>query len=211
MDAAGHTPSWPSLYDPAVELVNIANRSPTQTGGHYLHDPNDIFRFTFYWTLILYFPCFALCGIYAFLNIAFAPTPEHFLYSQPHSDELVEAVPLTEVMSPTTHEPEPGLRLGSGLGAQLQSAARPRTPSRRTPPKVNPHRTRAVFALIVLFVYLVSGLLGSVVGSAVIGYLLAALYKAGKYNMSTWIPPIFAFIQALVCSLGVYPSVIEIL
>jgi len=199
-------PSWPSLYDPAIELKAIANHSPTQPGGHYLHNPNDIFRFTFFWTLIVYFPCFALCGIYAFLNIAFAPKPEHFLYSPPHSDQLVETIPLTEVTSPTTavHEPE------SGLEAQQQSA-RPRTPSRRTPPKVNPQRTRAVFALIVLFVYLVSGLLGSVVGSAVIGYLLAALYKAGKFNMSTWIPPIFAFIQALVCLLGVYPSVIEIL
>ncbi len=141
----------------------------------------DIFRFTFFWTLIVYFPCFALCGIYAFLNIAFAPKPEHFLYSPPHSDQLVETIPLTEVTSPTTavHEPE------SGLEAQQQQSARSRTPSRRTPPKVNPQRTRAVFALIVLFVYLVSGLLGSVVGSAVIGYLLAALYKAGKFNMST--------------------------
>ncbi|KLO08045.1 hypothetical protein SCHPADRAFT_908917 [Schizopora paradoxa] len=199
------TPSWPSLYNPIIELKNIANRPPTQPGGHYLHDPNDIFRFTFYWTLILYFPFFALCGAFAFLNIAFAPTPEHFLYSPPHSDELVEAVPLTEVVgSPFTATPRED-------DQEFQESTRARTPSRRTPPKVNPQRTRAVFALIVLVVYLVSGLLGSVVGSAVIGYLLAALFKAGKYDMTTWIPPIFALVQALVCLLGVYPSVIEIL
>lgn len=95
-------------------------------------------------------------------------------------------------------------------------------PARRTPPKVNPHRTRAVFALIVLVVYLFSGLLGTVVGSAVLGYLLAALFKAGKFHMSTWvsvlsvkqfnslnaylrlswIPPIFALVQTLIGFLG---------
>lgn len=232
------TPDWPSLYNPGIEFNHIAHRAPIQPGGFYLHDPNDVFRFTFYWTLILYFPCFALCGIFAFINIAFAPTPQHFLYS-PRSgqDREVEAEAETyplALLSPTstqagpTEGPHPLSREPTGMslpqsavyraGSRSTPTARPsgqgyrdsRQPSRRTPPKVNPHRTRATYALLVFFLYIVSGLLGSVVGSTVIGYVLAALYKAGKFNMSTWIPPIFALVQTLVGFLGIHPSVIEI-
>ena len=56
---------------------------------------------------------------------------------------------------------------------------------RRTPPKINPHRTRATYALLVLLSYLVAGLLCVVVGSAVTGYVFAGLYNAGGLNMST--------------------------
>lgn len=34
------TPSWPSLYNPAIELRVIANRDPIQAGGRYLEHAN---------------------------------------------------------------------------------------------------------------------------------------------------------------------------
>lgn len=186
---------------------------------------SDVFRFTLYWTLIFYFPFFALCGLFAFLNIAFGPTPRHFSYA--HAQHAggktnTEAYPLAlrTSFSPTSASPVSAqftasptqlhaqtqtlLNAGASpshlfpvppLGPQLSRAStlpsarnqpsRASTSARRTPPKVNPHRTRAVYALLILFVYLFAGLLGSVAGSAVIGYVLAAVFKAGKFNMST--------------------------
>lgn len=186
---------------------------------------SDVFRFTLYWTLIFYFPFFALSGLLAFLNLAFGPTPRHFSYThaqQGNPKTVTETYPLAlrASFSPTSTSPvtarftasptqlhaQPQVLLSPGLspshlspapplGPQLSRAStlpsarnqpsRASTSARRTPPKVNPHRTRAVYALLILFVYLFSGLLGSVVGSAVIGYVLAAVFKAGKFNMST--------------------------
>ncbi|KAL5513004.1 hypothetical protein ACEPAH_3402 [Sanghuangporus vaninii] len=75
----------------------------------------------------------------------------------------------------------------------------------------NPHRTRATYALLVLLTYLVAGFLGAVVGSIIVGYVLAGLYKSGGFFMSTWIPPLFALVQTLIGVLGIYPSVAEII
>ncbi|KAJ7803206.1 hypothetical protein B0H14DRAFT_1647528 [Mycena olivaceomarginata] len=65
MSAAGLTgtpPSWPSLYNPGIELLHIVHHDPVQPDGAYLSHPFDIFRFTLYWTLIFYTPIFLCCG-----------------------------------------------------------------------------------------------------------------------------------------------------
>jgi len=67
--------SWPELYDPGVEILHIQHNSPIQQQGRYLHHPIDVFRFTFYWTLVFYTPIFILCGSYAFWNLNFPPDP----------------------------------------------------------------------------------------------------------------------------------------
>ncbi|KAH8116235.1 hypothetical protein DFH11DRAFT_1725039 [Phellopilus nigrolimitatus] len=222
------TPSWPSLYDPVVELHPIAHRAPVQPAGAYLYAPNDVFRFTFYWTLVFYVPLFALCGALAFLNIACAPTPRHAARALPFAHAGTgspppEAHPLalttfSSAASPTSATPfAPALGPSPYRTRASSAAAGPR----RTPPKLNPHRTRAAYALLVLLAFLAAGLLGAALGSAVLGYVLAALYKAGRFHMSTcvrslprlplWMPPIFALVQTLVGILGVYPSIVEIM
>ena len=195
----------------------------------------DIFRFTFYWTLIFYIPVFVLCGIIAFINIAFAPNPyKNRLYPQTQffylfgsrfrllrnnirlrkasrATEETEEHPLalstfSSAASPTSTTPfVPNVfpsadarnfnsqGLSSPTSRSVLGTAHPSASSlpssRRLPPrpKTNVHRTRAVYALLVLLFFFASGLLGAVIGSAVVGYLLAALYKAGNFNMSTWV------------------------
>ncbi|KAI5124231.1 hypothetical protein M0805_005080 [Coniferiporia weirii] len=203
--ARGHTPPWPSLYDPFIELLNVAHQDPVQPRAAYLYDANDVFRFTFYWSLIFYLPFFVLCGTFAFLNILFVPAPRRFasLSYLNRNAGSHDAYPL--VSTPSIRTPDP---LRPTLSRASTAASRA---ARRTPPRVNPHCTRAAYALLVLLMYIAAGLLGATVGSAVIGYILAALYKAGHFNMSTWMPPIFALVQTLIGILGVYPSIVEIM
>lgn len=85
---------------------------------------------------------------------------------------------------------------------------------------MNEHRSRVTFALLVLIVYLFCALAGAVLAAVVGGYILAGVYAAADYNMSTcvyalspylvhrltalssWIPMIYALIQSLVGLLG---------
>jgi Putative transmembrane protein 170 len=40
-----HAPTFPSLYNPAFGLLD---------GAYYLYDTHDIWRFTLFWTMVLY-------------------------------------------------------------------------------------------------------------------------------------------------------------
>ncbi|KAH9849854.1 hypothetical protein C2E23DRAFT_870324 [Lenzites betulinus] len=200
-----NTPSWPSLYNPIIELFPLQHRGPTQPSGRYLHDPHDAFRFTLYWTLIFYTPSFILCGIYAFLNLAFPPL------RVPHKSRKSRA--LKADVGPTYRSVEGGddiplRQYDRQLGADLPNP--PRAPSRPRG-KQNEKRSRLTFALLVLFAFALFALAGAVVGATIIGYVLAGLFKASDYNMSTWIPFIGALLQTLVGFLGLWPTVIDII
>jgi hypothetical protein len=52
-------------------------------------------------------------------------------------------------------------------------------------PRPNERRSRLTFALLVVFVYLLCGLAGAVLSSILGGYILAGLFEAGGFNMST--------------------------
>jgi hypothetical protein len=88
-------PSWPSLYNLGIEILHIEHDSLIQLRVlisimqkvklpkicvdiskklTFLHK-EDIFRFTLYWTLIFYTPIFFFCGLYAFWNYSFPPSP----------------------------------------------------------------------------------------------------------------------------------------
>ena len=167
--------SWPSLYNPAKEILHIVHRPPTQQGAHYLYHPHgeclqvqqtfthflihlvsEIFRFTLYWTLIFSLPLYFLCGIFAFFNITFPP--------HRHSTPLSN-----------------------------QERGYENTIHRITPPKPNKGRSRLTFAILVLFSFLTLSLLNAVIGAAVVGYVLAGLFQAAKYNMSTCVS--YAFLS----------------
>ncbi|KAI0369765.1 hypothetical protein BV20DRAFT_967425 [Pilatotrama ljubarskyi] len=199
-------PSWPSLYNPLIELFPLQHRNPVQPAGHYLHDPHDVFRFTLYWTLIFYTPSYILCGTYAFLNLAFPPRAPHKPQKTraPRSDSRPSYRPVSD------GDNIPMRRYPRQLSAHLQSQPHV-TLASRSPAKQNEKRSRLTFALLVLFVFALFALAGAVVGSAIVGYVLAGLFKAAKYNMSTWIPFIGGLLQTLVGFLGLWPTVIDII
>ncbi|KAL0953675.1 hypothetical protein HGRIS_004873 [Hohenbuehelia grisea] len=170
------SPSWPSLYNPGIEILHIDHRDPIQPDGSYLTDANDVFRFTLYWNLVLHTPVFLACGLYAFFNLSFPPTRR-----TAHEHSAESAIP----MSPLS--PDDRVRL-----------LKPTKPA-----KQNERRSRLAFALLVLFSFTALGVAGAVIGSAVMGYVLAALFKAGKFHMSTWVPFLLVLIQLFVGLLSV--------
>ena len=121
----------------------------------------DVFTYTLYWTFIFHIPAFVLCGFYAFFNLAFPPRHNR----KGHTQHYFEVSENSYALAPL---------IGTGV----------RAPPRA--PKQNEGRSRLTFALLVLFAFLTLGLLGSVISSLVIGYVLYGLYRAGNYTMSTY-------------------------
>jgi len=96
------------------------------------------------------------------------------------------------------------------------SSSSPDTPAtplsiRLTPPRPNEGRSRLTFAIIVLLVFSFTSVANAVIGAAVVGYSLAGLYQAADYNMSTWVPFIWAIIIVLIGITNLWPSVIDII
>ncbi|KAL5531476.1 hypothetical protein ACEPAG_4353 [Sanghuangporus baumii] len=140
--------------------------------------------------------------------------------SSPPSPSGTAVAARTGVSSPDP-DSSPGYSGGAGPPARV-STSTSTTPGQPIPDSAspeqkvqaqlnNPHRTRATYALLVLLTYLVVGFLNAVVGSIIVGYVLAGLYKSGGFFMSTWTPPLFALVQTLIGVLGIYPSVAEII
>ncbi|KAF7345467.1 hypothetical protein MVEN_01564800 [Mycena venus] len=186
----GSAPSWPSLYNPGIELLRIPHHDPVQPGGAYLSRPFDIFRFTLYWTLIFYTPIFLFCGLYAFFNLTFPPTRRPTLSRRETSDDA-SSYPLTLLPYSPRDTSAPLLR----------------------PPKPKPNqgRSRTTFALLVLLAFLSLSIAGALLSSAIVGFILAGVYKLANFNLSTWIPFLWALISVLVGLLSVWPSVIDII
>lgn len=198
MQAGRTAPPWPSLYNFLVEIEPIAGRDPIQPEGHYLYDPNDIYRFTLYWTLIFYTPAFFFCGLYAFLNLTFTQQSRlrRYLFLAPRKYHAVPTsadVPLKAYRATLSSDPLDGVHQG---------------PPR---PRHNERRSRLTFSLLVAFAFASCAVGGAVVGSAVTGYVMAGLFKAAKFNMSTWIPFFLGLIQTLIGFLGLWPTVIDII
>ncbi|KAH9933449.1 uncharacterized protein B0H18DRAFT_645932 [Fomitopsis serialis] len=205
-------PSWPSLYNWAIEIFPIEGKDPVQPEGFYLYDRTHIFRFTLYWTLVFYTPAYILCASYAFLNLTFPPTriprrsprtrsrssfgfPFPSSYFAPAPPVTSNEIPLLEAVPNNVPR-----------NTQAQAALAYRY---RALFKPNERRSRLAVALLVFLAFTVFSVAGAVIGSVIIGYLLAALFKAGGYNMSTWMPFLAGLLQALVGLLGLWPSVID--
>ncbi|KAJ7777146.1 hypothetical protein B0H16DRAFT_1360819 [Mycena metata] len=187
---SGTVPSWPSLYDPGIELLRITHNDPVQPGGAYLSHPFDIFRFTLYWNLVFYTPIFLFCGLYAFCNLTFPPPRLSKSREWPSADDAA-SYPLT---------------------LRPYSPRDPAAPLLRPPkPKHNRRRSRTTFAILVFLTFALLSLAGAAVGSAVVGFILAGIYKLAKFNMSTWIPFLWSVISVLVGLFSVWPSVIDII
>ncbi|EKM50090.1 uncharacterized protein PHACADRAFT_105877 [Phanerochaete carnosa HHB-10118-sp] len=193
------TPQWPSLYDFfGTEIDPISGRDPVQPRGHYLFHFTDIYRFTLYWTLIFYTPAFFFCGLYAFLNLTFTQQSRvrRYLFLAPRKYHAVSTsvdIPLKVRRAALSPDLPEGRRCG-----------RPRT-------RHNERRSRLTFAMLVALAFAVCAVGGAVVGSAVTAYVMAGLFRAARFNMSTWIPFFLGLIQTLIGFLGLWPTVIDII
>jgi len=92
-------------------------------------------------------------------------------------------------------------------------AERPETADAEEPwapqARKNVHRSRVTCGLFTLLAFLVTAVATSVVESAVVGYVLWAVFQAGDFNMSTWMPPVWALIITSSVVLRAFPSVID--
>jgi len=211
MASTAPVPEWPSLYSLAVEL--LPHQMP-ELRGRYIARANDIFRFTFYWMLIFHAPLFIFSGAFAFANIVYPPKRHHYdleLEPSPTAAPLRTTIPLTPI-SARRRSLDPLLSFSSEPTHTSQPA---RHSVSRAPqegmvfPVRKVRRTRAAYGLIVLFTFLVYAVASALIKSLVVGYILAGVYSAAKFRMSTWVPFVWALLITASSTLGVFPSVID--
>ncbi|CCM02612.1 uncharacterized protein FIBRA_04715 [Fibroporia radiculosa] len=93
--------------------------------------------------------------------------------------------------------------------------------------KLNEKRSWVTFVLLVFLAFAIFSVVGAVIGSAVISYVLAVPFKVGDFNMFTSVPPIdptqyglilfqtdrvsWRVLQTLVGLLGLWPSIVDII
>ncbi len=85
-------------------------------------------------------------------------------------------IPLTPLVP--AQSPDPLLSEGA---PEMADAEEPRAPLARK----KDHRSRVTYGLFTLLTFLVTAVATSVVESAVVGYVLWAVFQAGDFNVST--------------------------
>ncbi|GMK56577.1 hypothetical protein CspeluHIS016_0304170 [Cutaneotrichosporon spelunceum] len=153
-------PPFPSLYNPSIV-------STRQQRGYFLPDATSIWKFTFYWTLILMSATFEACAALA-------------VFAQLLSRSAAR-------------------RRDAAANAGRRSKFR----LRRRSPLYFLLLIPIAMGAIATFVSLVSG--------TVVGFALAAVYNAGGFAMSTWVPFMWGMIQVVVLIIASYSSLTRVL
>ncbi|OAQ26072.1 hypothetical protein K457DRAFT_1778583 [Linnemannia elongata AG-77] len=72
-------------------------------------------------------------------------------------------------------------------------------------------RRRYKWAILLPVFFFVTGAFIAFLSGSLVGLAIAAIYNAGAYRMSTWVPMLWGLIQALVVIMGSYSTVTTIL
>lgn len=149
-----------SPFSPVLNIfiMQMVSVSPVLYISSSILPPTDVFRFTLYWTIIFYVPPFLVCGLFAFWNFAFPPSPRPKATPNDLQMSTLEAI-------------------SSGSKSSLHTRQ----------PRTNEGRSRVMFAIIVLLIFISMSLAGAVIGSAILGFATFGLYKSANFNMSTYV------------------------
>lgn len=176
-----HRPSFPSLYWPINPL-------PSQT--HYLYYSTDIWRFTLFWTLISYVVCFGVVGIWGWGMVATGSSPPAGRLRDKGKQRAT-----TPVEAGVEGSVGGARSVRSGTGTMRNGGGSAKWWD------VNVGSDWWYGAGWLVTVMLVGGV-EAVVGGSVVGLILAAVYNAGYFRMSTWIPCVWGVINTLVLILS---------
>lgn len=248
-------PSFPSLYNPLLERYRDCTQPHASVTS--LETAGDIFRFTLYWTLILYTPVFLLPALWALLvhfiphrlsrrrqrertaapsftnnhqfsalslnsgrsGLASPQSSRPFLLdntvTQMSRDQTialnsVALRPSAQQAFPEMWSPNPTIRARRGTAQQMDQIGSPRVlsrpPSRMPTRGISSLRDRSAgitcLILAIPLIFIIVGAVVGLVGSLVIGYLIAALRGTGEVRISTWIPLGWAIVQVHTVIMG---------
>ncbi|AFR94309.1 hypothetical protein C343_02380 [Cryptococcus neoformans C23] len=189
------TPPWPSLYLPTLD-------STVEQRGIFLYEAEAIWRFTLYWTILLVCSLFLICALMAsftlLLSLTVFRSPDPLSPAPKPHDSRSNETPPYRTTSPNT-------------GASATSSSTPLVKHPR--PFERPKRKKPPFWPVILLPIVMAVVAGivSIISSTIIGFALAAVYSAGGFSMSTWVPFLWALIQALVLVISSYSTLTTIL
>ncbi|KAK8849784.1 hypothetical protein IAR55_005120 [Kwoniella newhampshirensis] len=191
------TPSFPSLYIPTIH-------STIEQRGVFLYEAEAIWHFTLYWTILLLGSLFLICSLLASFTLLLSITvfrPHPRSHSTDRKTSL-NFLPLGADAVSSGGIP-PSISAPTSSKTQSPLAKNSERRKRKRPP------LWPIFLLPVVSVSVAAVI--AVITGTVVGFALAAIYSAGGFSMSTWVPFLWALIQVLVLIISSYSTLTSIL